>query len=377
MFRHAGFDNGEHWLLVNSPIFKRRYTVDCDIVMGCTIGCRFCYYRWVAGAESYFGTGQLKELCSPEKLAEVLEKSRLVRKDRDGIMLCARSDGSIQVDRIATFLQAFRHRNPIFVLHRGYFGPYQVDAFGEDERVIFSTTLTPCGKDFGWTPVDEFRQIEGITYLVHSGILPRRISVEVGPINERNVSRATELLQRLEDLGLEFATYRGVSTGTFRLPPSEKELQKIGFLTTQKPNAPAGHAYYQIKNALSEEVEEKLRSAVRRMRLHRFTGTLYKELGIDIAYNRNNCWRKDLGQFGKADPQGIASYVEQLGLPVESVEETPEGYLVHLAEGTFATEDIAMTVGAEFNTSVLFDRYRIAPTLDDLEIYERNSLMAF
>lgn len=141
---------------------------------------------------------------------------------------------------------------------------------------------------------------------------------------------------------------------------------------------PAGHAYYRIKNALSEEVEEKLRDAVRRMRLHRFTGTLYRdEFSMDIAYNRNNRWRKDLGQFGKADPQGIAGYVEQLGLPVESVEETPEGYLVRLDEGIFATEDIAMTVGAEFNTSVLFDRYRIAPTLDDLEIYKRNSLVAF
>lgn len=186
----AGFDNGEYWLLVNSPIFKRRYTVDCDIVMGCTIGCQFCYYRWVAGAIEYFGTGYLKELCLPEKLAEVLEKSRLVRKDRDGIMLCARSDGSIQIDRIAAFLRAFKLRNPIFVLHRGYFGPHQLEAFGEDERVVFSTTLTPCGKDFGWTPVDESRQIEGIAYLLYSGIPPRRISVEVGPINERNVSRA-------------------------------------------------------------------------------------------------------------------------------------------------------------------------------------------
>lgn len=373
---HLGYDNGEHWLLVNSPIFKRRYTVDCDIVMGCTIGCKLCYYRWVEGTDDLIGTGRTKALCSPNGLAEILEASKLVRKDKDGIMLCARSDGSIQVKEIERFLKAYRYRNPIFVLHRGYLGAKQLEAFAWDERVIFSTTLTPKGRELGWTPIAEVLQLKGIEYLLQEGISPRRISVEVGPINEHNVDRAVDILKELEKLGLEFATYRGVSVGTFRLPSPEEGLKDIGFLTSQKHEAPEGHAYYKIKNVLSEQLEEKIRTSVQRLRLHRFTGTLYRdEFGMDVAYNRNNRWRKELGMFEKADVDALAGYIESLGLPVKGIDETPEGYFVRLKDEYCATEDIAMTVGAEFNTCVLFDKYRPAPTMEDLELYSGKGLI--
>lgn len=371
------YANGEHFLLLHAPIFKRRYTVDCDIVMGCSIGCRFCYYRWIAGAAEYFGTGKLRRLCTPEKLAETLAASRLVRKDRDGIMLCARSDGSMQVDEIKQFLQVFKYRNPIFLLHRGYFGPRQLEAFGADERVVFCTTITPRGRELGWTPVDEFLQLERLAFLIRNGIPPRRISVEIGPVNENNVRQAVEILQRLEDTGLEFAVYRGVSVGTFNWPSPEKDLKKAGFLTGQKPNALTGHAYYRIKNSLSPEVEEKLLRVVGELRLHRFTGTLYRdEFGLDVAYNRNNRWRREMGPFPETDPAAIGSFVAGLGYQVTGVEKTPEGYLVHIGkESPAVTEDVAMTVGAEFNTCVLFDRYKIAPSTEDLQFYEENKLL--
>ncbi|KXG74858.1 hypothetical protein AN618_21500 [Fervidicola ferrireducens] len=375
---HLGYDNGEHWLLVNSPIFKRRYTIDCDIVMGCMIGCKFCYYRWVGGTDDLIGTGRTKALCLPNGLAEILEASKLVRKDKDGIMLCARSDGSVQVRKIEAFLKAYRYKNPIFILHRGYFGPRQLDAFSWDERVVFSTTLTPRGRELDWTPIDERKQLKGIEYLLKKGILPRRISVEVGPINEHNVDRAVDILKELEKLGLEFATYRGVSVGTFGLPSPEDGLKGIGFLTTQKRKAPGGHAYYKIKNVLAERLEEKIRTSVQRLRLHRFTGTLYRdEFGMDVAYNRNNRWRKELGMFKKADVDALAGYIESLGLPVKGIDETPEGYFVRLKDEYCATEDIAMTVGAEFNTCVLFDGYRPAPTMEDLKLYFERGLITF
>ncbi|MGB9886694.1 MAG: hypothetical protein ACPLRW_06820 [Moorellales bacterium] len=344
--------------------------MDCDFRLGCLIGCVFCYYRWVEGAAEYFGTGKLKDLCSPEELAEALSASPLVRKDRDPIMLCARGDASFQVGEVSAFLAAFKHRNPVFVLHRGYFGPRQLDAFAGDPRVVFATTLTPRGRELGWTRVDEFRQLEGIGFLLENGVHPRRISVEVGPINEVNAGRAAELLGRLEGLGLEFAVYRGVSVGSFRVLPSEEQLRRVGFLTTQEASAPEGHAYYRIKNVLAAGVEEKIKAAAGRMRLHRFTGTLYRdEFGVSVAYNRNNRWRRELGLFGAADPALIGGFVEQLGFPVEGVEATEEGYLVRLGGGACATEDVAMTAGAEFGTSVLFDRYRIAPTPEDLRFY--------
>ena len=40
-----------------------------------------------------------------------------------------------------------------------------------------------------------------------------------------------------------------------------------------------------------------------------------------------------------------------------------------------ATEDIAMTVGAEFKTSVIYNNHRIAPALGDLRFYHANSLI--
>ncbi|WP_220211298.1 hypothetical protein [Reticulibacter mediterranei] len=41
-----------------------------------------------------------------------------------------------------------------------------------------------------------------------------------------------------------------------------------------------------------------------------------------------------------------------------------------------ATEDVAMTVGAEFESSILFDRYRITPTITDLQFYMQQGLFA-
>ena len=96
---------------------------------------------------------------------------------------------------------------------------------------------------------------------------------------------------------------------------------------------------------------------------------------MDVAYNRNNRWRKELGMFEKADVDALAGYIESLGLPVKGIDETPEGYFVRLKDEYCATEDIAMTVGAEFNTCVLFDKYRPAPTMEDLELYSGKGLI--
>lgn len=373
------YTNGEHYLLLHSPIFKRRYTVDCDIIIGCTIGCKFCYYRWVEGASGFYGTGKLHQLCSPEQLAEILSESKLVRKDRDGIMLCARSDGSMQTDAVAIFLKEFRYRNPVFLLHRGPFGQQLLDKFGNDQRVVFCTTITPGGYEFGWTPIRETAQIKGIEFLLSNGVPARRISVEIGPINENNIVQTVEIIKTLDDMGLEFATYRGVSVGTFNKPSPNRELENIGFLTgrNQRQNAPSGHVYYRIKNYISPGTEKQVLEAAGNIRLHRFTGTLYRdEFGLNIAYNRNNRWREELGMFPETDPDAIKSFVEGLGFPVTGVEKTPEGYMVHLDEkGPAVTEDVAMLVGTEFNTCILFSKHKLAPDMEDIEFYLQNRLL--
>ncbi|MBT9252781.1 MAG: hypothetical protein KM296_03680 [Brockia lithotrophica] len=70
----------------------------------------------------------------------------------------------------------------------------------------------------------------------------------------------------------------------------------------------------------------------------------------------------------------LEEYLRSLGFHPLSIKETEEGYLVELPETETATEDIAMTVGAEFRTSVIFDRYRLAPSLTDLKFYAENRL---
>ena len=71
-------------------------------------------------------------------------------------------------------------------------------------------------------------------------------------------------------------------------------------MTSQKHEAPEGHAYYKIKNVLSEQLEEKIRTSVQRLQAAPVHRTLYRdEFGMDVAYNRNNRWRKELGMFEK------------------------------------------------------------------------------
>jgi len=134
-----------------------------------------------------------------------------------------------------------------------------------------------------------------------------------------------------------------------------------------------------MKNWLAKEVEEAvLRTAAEcGLKVHRHTGTLYRdEFGMPVAYNRNNRSRSDeLGPWEKANPQKISEYLRWLGFHPISIRETKEGYRVELPKGETATEDIAMTVGAEFQTSVVYNNHRIAPTLNDLRFYHANSLI--
>jgi hypothetical protein len=132
-----------------------------------------------------------------------------------------------------------------------------------------------------------------------------------------------------------------------------------------------------MKNWLAKEVEEAVLETGSKcgIRLYRFTGTLYeREFGRVVARNRNNRWRRDLGQWSRIDTEKFEAFLRWLGFHPLSIRETEEGYWVELPETEVATEDVAMTVGAEFRTSVLFNRHRIAPTLGDLRFYAQNRL---
>jgi nitrogen regulatory protein PII-like uncharacterized protein len=366
------YTNGEHYLLLTAPFYKKRYTVDGDFIIGCTIGCQFCYYRWIEGTSDLIGTGKLKRVATPETMAEFIENSKIIRKNKDILMLSARSDASFQTKDIGRFLEIYPHQNKVFILHRGSFSKRTVDDV-EDPRVVYCTTITPGGHELGWTSIKEELQIKDIEELLKNNIPAERISIEVGSINEHTVDKALEIIQTLKSMGFQFLTYRGVSIGSFNVDPQEEKLEEIKFKTGQKENAPETHSYYKIKNYLSDELENKIRN-ISGIRLHRFTGTLYREeFNIEVPYNRHNKYRKELGQFSTSvNTNKLAEYMNYLGYSVYSIELTEEGYVIETDR--YVTEDIAMTVGAEFNTSVIFKKYRIAPTMEDIEFYKRNRI---
>ncbi|MEN2982466.1 MAG: hypothetical protein ABDH20_08000 [Thermus sp.] len=378
--------NGEHLLLGGrpekgippAPFYKRRYTWDGDLVLGCTIGCHFCYYRWIDTTKDTIGTGRsgLRPIASGKEAASWLARARLFNPKTDIVLLSARSDGSMQYDELDEFLSAYKEETPVFILHRAPANK-RVLAWKEDSRAILSTTLTPESEDFAGSPVRTKDQLRGLRWLLEKGFPPERVSLMLGPLNPANLEEGLALLEELASLGIRFFTYRGTSVGGFGVEPDREELKRKGFLEGAKEVAPEGHDYYKQKNWLSPELAKAVeaRAEALGMKAYRHTGRLYREVfGRRVAYNRNNRWRRDLGPWGRVGSQKVLSYLEDLGFHPEGVEETEEGYLVHLPPGETATEDIAMSAGAHLGTSVVFDRHRIAPTLEDLLFYERNSL---
>jgi hypothetical protein len=350
--------------------------------MGCTIGCDFCYYRWGNNTADTIGHGKkgLRQIATPQQAVQFLEQSRLFKAERDIVMLCARSDGSVQVDEITEFLRIFPHQNPVFILHRAPFGIHQLDSWGEDERAIFCTTLTPASPEFQGSPIKPPEQMAGLRKLVEVGISAKRISVMLGPINSNNVAEGAQLVEELREIGIEFLAYRGCSIGNFGVVSEDDKLRKVGFLDGKQDitSKPKGHQSYRMKNWLAPEVEAAIIHAASEngVRVHRHTGTLYRdEFNMPIPYNRNNRSRSgELGPWQKVNPKRIDEYVRGLGYNPLSIRETEEGYLIELPETEVATEDVAMTVGCEFETSVLFNNHRIAPTLGDLQFYAKNHL---
>ena len=114
--------NGEEMLLALSPVFKRRYTHDGDLILGCRYGCEFCYYRWISASKDYIGTGRLKRLATPEQMVEFLKKSKLFLP-RDILILGARGDASMYPQEVIDLLRLIKEDeyfrdNIILALHR-------------------------------------------------------------------------------------------------------------------------------------------------------------------------------------------------------------------------------------------------------------------
>lgn len=379
--------DGERLLLKYSPVFKRRYAVDGGFVLGCTIGCIMCYYRFIDVTREFFGTGKIKELATAEEFCEFVENSKLIRKDRDILIIGAQNDASIQKKHVLEFLEIFPYRNKVLLLHRPPYTKKDAEMALSDERVYLGTTITPGGKRLGWTPVSEESQMKGLEMIVSLGVPPERIPVEIGPVNEKTYIDALEIIEFLAELGFADFVYRGVSVGSFNVDISKdvELLRQRNFLTNEIQSTPyyvdegtaKKHEYYAVKNYLPEEIEAHILDKANELGMtpHRITATYYKEvMGTDIAYNRHNTVR--FSDAKKVPASKVEKMLEWLGLPATSVEWRGDHFFVELEDGVRATEDIATMVGAELNTAVIFNRFTNSPDLDDVKLYWENDLFA-
>lgn len=373
------YTNGEEMLLAVSPVFKRRYTHDGDLVLGCRYGCGFCYYRWISASRDYIGTEKLKRLATPEQMVEFLKNSKLFLP-KDVLILGARGDASMYPQEVTQFLELIEKDerfkdNIVLALHRGPASETMKRALLEHPNFRFGTTITPKAYELKWTRIKEEAQIAGLKRLLAAGIEPDRISIEIGPLNSENIEEGMDILKELEGLGFRHIMVRGVAFGTFGVD-RDKELKKmvdLGFIDPSLLESPEKHEYYVVKNFLTPDAYKRLQEMVPKMKIHRHTYTYYREVwGVPIALNRDNKVR--ISEPTIHTEAEVKEAVEKYGLRPVSVSRRDDHYFVELPEGQVATEDIAMTVGAELESAVIFNDYRRTASLEDVKFYQQNSL---
>jgi len=376
----SGFSNGEELLLATSPVFKRRYIHDGDLWLGCRWGCQFCYYRWIAASRDYIGTRKLKRLTTAQGMAEFLQRSKLFLP-RDFLILGARGDASMYPKEIIEFLgiisdDEYFKDNIVLALHRPAASPLIIQGLKQYPNFRFGTTITPKSVELGWTRVREKTQLRGLQRLLSAGIDSSKISVEVGPLNSENIEAGIAVLKRLESMGFRDIMVRGMAFGSFGVD-REKELDKmirLGFIKPEMLQTEReDHEYYAVKNFLTEEAYQLLQQEVPGMTVHRHTYTFYRDVWrVPIARNRKNQVR--ISEPVKHAEKTVKKTIEKYGLTVESIEARNDHYFVELTGNQPATEDIAMSIGAELQEAVIFNNYRRTASISDIQFYRENQL---
>jgi len=176
-------------------------------------------------------------------------------------------------------------------------------------------------------------------------------------------------------MGFKNVMVRGVAFGTFGVD-REKELKKmidLGFIDPALLESPEKHEYYVVKNFLTPDAYKRLQGIVPKMKIHRHTYTYYREVwGVPIALNRDNKVR--INEPTTHSEAEVKKIVEKYGLKPKSVSKRDDHYFIELPSDQVATEDIAMTIGAELGSAVIFNNYRRTASLEDVKFYQENSL---
>ena len=377
MLNQVGF--GEYLLLKSSPIFKRRYAADGDLILGCTIGCSFCYYRMIDVTAPFIGTGALKRLATPEEFAEVVANSKLI-SERSLVIMGARGDASMYPDEVPKVLEAAERlgvRAKFLALRRAPYDGAVAEHLAAFDNLYYGTTITPKAREVG-TPVSEGRQLDGLRFVAD---FSHRVSIEVGPINIRNIDALKGVLKTLRDLGWDAAIYRGVSAGAWGLDRSAvlNKLLKSGFITEEQLKRSKHSYFYALKNDLDAALEAAVVEMFKDVGIkpYRHTGQFYAERwGIPVAKTRQNKVRFDVLEYTKAveyPGRSLKSELERLGY-VDAEIEFGEEHGVRVAKvktSTPITEDVAMYLGEVTGLAVLAENYLPSPDGPTLEHYLR------
>ncbi len=375
MLNQVGF--GEYLLLKSSPIFKRRYAADGDLILGCTIGCAFCYYRMIDATAPFIGTGALKRLAAPEEFAEVVANSNLI-SERSLVIMGARGDASMYPDEAPKVLEAAERlgvRAKFLALRRAPYDRAVAEHLAAFGNIYYGTTITPKARKVG-TPVSEERQLDGLRYVAD---FPHRVSIEVGPINLQNIDALRGVLKALRDLGWDAAIYRGVSAGAWGIDRSAvlSRLLKTGFLTEEQVRRSEHSYFYAVKNDLDAALEAAVVEAFKDVGIkpYRHTGQFYAERwGVPVAKTRHNKVRLDVLEHTKAveyPGRDLKSELERLGY-LDAEVELGEEHGVRTARVKTAvpiTEDVVMYLGEATGLAVLTDNYLPSPDGPMLEHY--------
>jgi hypothetical protein len=378
---------GEYLLLADAPMFKRRYTIDGDVILGCTIGCEFCYYRMIDTTAPYIGTGKLRRLVTPEEFAESVANSRLV-SEKSLVILGARGDASMypqEIPKVLDTAEKLGVKAKFLALRRAVYDKTVREQLETYQQIFYGTTITPRAKETG-TPVQDTMQLNGLKNVADYN---DRVSIEIGPITPHNIDGVRQILLSLKDMGWKSAIYRGVSVGAWNIQRNVivEKLLKLRFLTEEQAKKAMEHSSsygYGVKNDLDELLENAVRKAFEEIGItaYRHTGQFYADVWkIPVALTRGNKIRQNVLQFTKnvnyprKKLDDVLSFLGYEDLEINWSEEM-NIRVAYVKSKIPLTEDVLTYLGEVTGVAVIAENYLPSPDGKTLKHYLKYDFLA-
>jgi len=376
---------GEYLLLAEAPMFKRRYTANGDIMLGCTIGCDFCIYRMIDTTIPYFGTGELKRLATPEEFAESVSNSRLI-SERSLVIMGARGDASMYPNDIPKMLNTAEKlglTTKFLALRRAILDKTVKHQLADYPQLYYGTTITPKAIETG-SPVPDYLQLKGLQNVTD---FLNKVSIEVGPVTPNNIDAVKGILKELKDMGWEKAMYRGVTVGSWGVERKEavEKMIKLGFITPEqaKQALESPEYFYGVKNNLDSLMEKAIQNMFEEVGLkaYRYAGQFYADnWDLPVPLTRRNKIRSDILEYAKKvqyPNKDLEQQLDYLGYYDHDVKWSNEhGIRVAYVNTKIPiTEDVAMYLGEVTGVAIIATNYLHSPNKEVLKHYLKYSFL--